>query len=297
MDQQKPAFKRTRIAPTPSGFLHVGNVLSFAITAGLAEASGAKILLRIDDMDRERATPEYVDDIFDTLNFLGLPWHEGPRDNVEFWKEYSQLHRLQLYNQALSQLVQQQQVFACNCSRSQILLKNSEGHYPGTCRDKNIPLDSKEVCWRIRTEQPAITIMDLPGKKNTAVLPGSMNDFVVRKKDGFPAYQLTSLIDDLFFEVDLIVRGEDLRPSTLAQHYLATVLGKQDFYNTRFHHHALLYDAEGQKLSKSAGAVSIRSLRQEGKTPADIYALIGRMMNLPAPVRDWPSLAAALELA
>src|SRR5580698_8544901 len=73
-------FRKTRIAPTPSGFLHLGNVLSFALTAGLARRSGASILLRIDDLDRERVSREYVEDIFDALNFLGIPWDEGPRN-------------------------------------------------------------------------------------------------------------------------------------------------------------------------------------------------------------------------
>ncbi|MEO6981295.1 MAG: glutamate--tRNA ligase family protein, partial [Mucilaginibacter sp.] len=95
---------KTRIAPTPSGFLHVGNVLSFSITAALARKTGAKILLRIDDIDQARANTEYVQDIFDTLNFLEIPWDEGPRSVKEFEESYSQVHRLNLYNEAFETL-------------------------------------------------------------------------------------------------------------------------------------------------------------------------------------------------
>src|SRR5579863_6846848 len=106
-------FDKTRIAPTPSGFLHLGNVLSFAITAAIAEKTGAKILLRIDDLDRDRVNREYVEDIFDTLNFLQIPWDEGPRNYKEYESEYSQLYRMDLYQVALQQLKDSGQVFAC----------------------------------------------------------------------------------------------------------------------------------------------------------------------------------------
>lgn len=285
-------FKRTRIAPTPSGFLHLGNVLSFALTAAMARHTGARILLRIDDMDRERAGREYVQDIFDTLHFLEIPWDEGPRDHDEFEKEFSQLHRLQLYEKALLQL--KESVFACTCSRAQILSASPDGVYPGTCRNKGIPLDAKDACWRLQTDDRELTVKTVEQKTITAILPGSMKDFIVRKKDGFPAYQLTSLVDDLYWQVDLVVRGEDLWPSTLAQQYLATVLGKPVFSDIHFLHHSLLAGKDGQKFSKSAGATSIQFLRKEGKRPADIYGMIAEMMSLPGPVKDWESLARAL---
>ena len=97
-------YNKTRIAPTPSGFLHLGNVLSFGITAALARKHGAKILLRIDDLDRTRINKQYVQDIFDTLNFLEIPWDEGPRNIKEYEDSYSQLHRMGVYQEALEQL-------------------------------------------------------------------------------------------------------------------------------------------------------------------------------------------------
>jgi len=289
-------FKRTRIAPTPSGFLHLGNVLSFALTAALARQTGARILLRIDDMDRERAGREYVQDIFDTLHFMEIPWDEGPRNYHEFEKEFSQLHRLLLYEKALLQLREQGAVFACTCSRTQILSVSSDGIYPGTCRNKGIPLDTKDACWRLQTDNRGLMVKTIEQKTIRDILPGSLKDFIVRKKDGFPAYQLTSLIDDLLWQVDLIVRGEDLWSSTLAQQYLATVLNKPAFSNIHFFHHPLLTGKDGLKFSKSAGATSIQFLRKEGKTPGDIYGMIARMMNLAGPVESGESLARALRI-
>lgn len=269
-------FTRTRIAPTPSGYLHLGNVFSFAVTAALAERSGAQILLRIDDLDRERVRQEYVEDIFETLVYLGLPWHEGPKDYHDYEATYSQQHRMGLYQAALQQLRDSGLVFACDCSRTTLLRHHPEGSYTGACRHRGLPLDHLGYNWRIDT--------------SAAGLPPSMGDFVVRKKDGFPAYQLTSLADDMHFGVDLIVRGEDLWSSTQAQRYLAEVLGYRSFLGAMFRHHILLKTDANEKLAKSAGAMSVRYLREQGYTKADIYRMIGQLAGLPRPISCWKEL-------
>src|SRR5882762_5324158 len=94
---EKLIFTRTRIAPTPSGFLHLGNAFSFALTAKLARETGARLLLRIDDLDRDRVEARYVQDIFETLHFLGIPWDEGPRDILAYEATWSQVYRMDLY--------------------------------------------------------------------------------------------------------------------------------------------------------------------------------------------------------
>lgn len=277
-----PRFRRTRLAPTPSGYLHVGNVLSFVLTASMAERTGAAILLRIDDLDRERVEREYVQDVFDTLRFLDIPWQEGPGDVNEYETRYSQVHRMDLYRDALKQLAEEDAVFACTCSRTQVLNASAEGVYPGTCRNKNIPLDTPNASWRLKTDdEKELEVKTLSGSIVKATLPPNMRDFVVRKKDGFPAYQLSSLVDDLHFKIDLIVRGEDLWPSTLAQLYLASVLKHDAFRECTFHHHPLLLSPEGHKLSKSAGSISIRHYRKEGLAAADVYSSISKMLGLP----------------
>jgi glutamyl/glutaminyl-tRNA synthetase len=285
MLRQVTRFNKTRIAPTPSGYLHLGNVLSFAVTALLARKSGAKILLRIDDLDQARINKLYLQDIFDTLNFLEIPWDEGPRNLQEFQDDYSQLHRMPMYKEALKKLADEGLVFACTCSRSQLTIGEC------SCLEKEIPLSAQNTCWRLLTGvNTEIQVKNYNGNIIKAPLPKEMHNFVVKKKDGFPAYQLTSVIDDLFFGVDLVVRGEDLWPSTLAQHLLANVLRKNGFADVTFYHHPLLMEA-GKKLSKSAGAVSIRHMRESGKKPTDIYATIARMLGIKDHITSWEELA------
>lgn len=285
-------FKKTRIAPTPSGYLHIGNAYSFALTAALARKTGASILLRIDDLDQDRANSEYIQDIFDTLNFLDIPWDEGPGNAEEFKKTYSQLHRLKHYESALQRLASQDKVFACNCSRQQIIRANASGNYPDTCTHKKIPLDEKNVCWRLKTDENIDLILkDLNGAAKKYHLPETMRSFIVRRKDGLPAYQLTSVIDDLHFGVDLIVRGMDLYDSTLAQLYLAAQLKENTFLNTTFYHHNLFLGKDKRKISKSAGDTSIAYLRKEKKcSKEDIYKEIAKKVGLTREIKSWQDL-------
>lgn len=274
-----PRYNRTRIAPTPSGFLHLGNAASFLCTASLAGQTGARLLLRIDDLDQQRVRPDYIQDIFDTLAFLQIRWDEGPRDPEDYAAHYAQVHRLGLYAEALEQLRREGQVFACTCSRTRLLQDHPQGFYTGTCSQKGIPLDEPGVSWRLHTDlQLSLPVKNSDGSVHSALLPPAMQAFVVRRKDGIPSYQLASLVDDLHFGVDLVVRGADLWPSTLAQLYLAAVLGKTAFLQTAFHHHPLLPGPEGNKLSKSAGAESIRHLRSQGLGREHLLAQIAGLI-------------------
>ncbi len=284
-------FCKTRFAPTPSGYLHLGNIFSFALTAVLAERSGAGILLRIDDMDRERANPAYIHDIFDTLHFLGLPWTEGPQNAQELEERYSQAHRLYLYTQALDKLRHTGLVYACNCSRAQILKQSSGGAYPGTCRHKGLALDAADVAWRLNTESAeSVSVKILDGTLLKAALSADMQDPIIRKKDGFPAYQLSSIVDDVYFGIDLVVRGYDLWPSTLVQLYMASLLKEESFLNTTFYHHPLLLDVHQRKLSKSAGDTSVHFLRQQGFSAEEVYERLGKELHLSEPLKHWRNL-------
>lgn len=291
MDLALNRYTKTRIAPTPSGFLHLGNVLSFAITAYLAKKTGVKILLRIDDLDQARVNDAYLTDIFETLHFLNIPWQVGPTNLQEFKDIYSQTHRLGVYNQALAQLCEAGLVYACACSRSEL---NKPG-FECPCKNKNIPLQNKEVAWRLFTQEDTpIKLKDISGNYQNFTLPVEMNNFIVRKKDGFPAYQLTSVVDDFFYGVDLIIRGEDLLPSTLAQQVLAKALGKSAFSEIVFYHHPLLKSAEGEKLSKSAGDTSVQYLRLQGYKSDDIYQTISDMAGIKTKVGNYEQLAEQL---
>jgi glutamyl-tRNA synthetase len=281
---------RLRFAPTPSGYLHRGNALNFILNWLVARLKGGRILLRIDDLDAERKRPEYVADVFESLHWLGLDWDEGPgsgsssgsgsgqggdrvRDRVgemvaEFEEKWSQHRRLPLYINLLERLRETGLLFACRKSRRD--LEPFAGLYPPEFRDQGLSLDAPDVAWRIATP------------------PGfPMPDFVVRRRDGIPAYQVASLADDLHFGVTHVVRGEDLAASTAAQRFLAEQIDAQDFLAIRFLHHPLLTDANGQKLSKSAGADSLKNLREGGGVPEQVFNLL----------QGWPGFPAAVSAA
>jgi glutamyl-tRNA synthetase len=278
-------YHKTRLAPTPSGFLHLGNVLSFAITAALAKKHSVKILLRIDDLDQARVNKPYLQDIFDTLHFLEIPYDEGPHDVKDFEENYSQLHRMGLYQESLQQLADEGRVFACTCSRSQLTAN------PCDCLEKKIPQETENASWRFITgANNELAVINYNGGTVRSLLPAEMQNFVVKKKDGFPAYQLTSVIDDLFYGVDLIVRGDDLWPSSLAQQELACALGKTAFADIAFYHHPLIKDTSGQKLSKSAGATSVKYLRENGKTAKEIYAQMAALIGVGENAGNWQQL-------
>lgn len=280
-------FQLTRLAPTPSGYLHLGNVYSFSITARLAELTGAETLLRIDDLDRIRVRPGYLQDIFDTLSFLGIPWQQGPRDLADFENNFSQSTRELLYQKRLELLASAGLVYACNCTRAQ-LEAHGEAGYPGHCRDKQLPLDGPDSCWRFRTDASIMIEVNTLDRGNVrTTLPATMHDFVVRKKDGHAAYQLASLCDDIHFGTDLIVRGADLWDSTLAQLTLAKVLGEHSFAAATFYHHQLFYE-QGGKLSKTTGAASVHFMRSSGATADEIFERVAQMAGMHA--KDWREL-------
>jgi glutamyl-tRNA synthetase len=244
-------------------------------TKALAEKHGAKILLRIDDLDRERFRVEYVHDIFDTLDFLEINIDLGPKNLQEFENEWSQIHRMKSYTDALEKLRSNPKVFACDCSRKKIQQLDPSGYYLGQCLERRLALDRPEVAWRIDTsESDFIQYIEYPDQQKSGLIQQDSMFYIIRKKDGLPAYHLTSLIDDLHFGVDLIVRGNDLFPSTLAQLDLARNLGEDKFRQITFHHHAIIRGPKQEKLSKSEGATSIQFLRKAGKTLADIKKMI-----------------------
>lgn len=279
--------KLTRYAPTPSGFLHIGNVYSFIVTYHLAKTHQAKILLRIDDMDKERVKNKYIQDIFDTLDFLELPYDIGPKDLKDFNANHSQRKRMEQYSKSLDNLKKSQLIFACDCSRNKVEKMHPKGYYTGFCRKRKLPFDQKETSWRLKVDMHQdISFKDLNEGHVVGKLPGILTDFIVRRKDGLPAYQLTSVVDDLLFGVDLIVRGKDLFGSTLAQVFLSEHLGQNTFAQNTFYHHYLLQDPNNQKLSKSAGAASIQFMRKSGKKKADVYKMIGDWLGIKEPIKS-----------
>ncbi len=254
---------RLRLAPTPSGYLHIGNALNFMLNWLVARRNNGRLLLRIDDLDAKRKRPAYVQDIFDSLEWLGLDWDEGPRSLSDFENNWSQYQRMSLYHTQLERLRATGLLFACRKSRSD--LAPFGGKYPDAFRQQGLSLDDTDVSWRITTPP------DFP-----------MPDFVVRRRDGIPAYQVASMVDDVHFGITHAVRGLDLEPSTRAQQWLASCIDDADFLNIKFLHHPLLLDTSGEKMSKSAGSASLQAMRTAGRTPESIFEQSAVVVGLPS---------------
>jgi glutamyl/glutaminyl-tRNA synthetase len=280
----------SRLAPTPSGYLHLGNALNFALTWLTVRRAGGRLLLRIDDLDGARARPEYVEAIFRDLAWLGIDYDLGPGGPDDFWQSYSQTKRLDLYEAMLSTLAQtelpagQPLVFACGCSRAQVSANSPDGQYPGTCRALRVgPTDAGQAAWRLCTPAGTVaTFTSVGGGQQSVDVYAQARDFVVRRRDGLPAYHVASVADDLYFGVNWVVRGQDLLASTGAQLYLASWLPGQAFTQTQFLHHPLLLGADGQKLSKSAGAMSIGQWRGRETSPARFYQKLAGWLGIGA---------------
>jgi glutamyl/glutaminyl-tRNA synthetase len=279
-------FHRTRLAPTPSGFLHAGNILSFVLTAGLARRHGAAIMLRIDDLDIGRVREAYVRDIFDTLTFLGIPWDEGPRTAVEFHIDWSQRLRLNRYSAYLLELMQRGRLFACDCTRTRL-----SGGDMCACSDRGLDPMAPGVAWRILTDTGnRICLKTLDDRVCWTELPSSVRYPILRKRDGDPAYHVASVVDDMLFGVDLIVRGADLLDSTLLQHEVAVNTSLKDFTHITFWHHPIISDQSGRKLSKSAGDGAVSDLRRQGAGRREVFGGICSSFNISEQPDTWTDL-------
>lgn len=277
----------SRLAPTPSGFLHLGNAVNFTLTWLLTRRAGGTLHLRIDDLDRARCRPVYLDNIFRTLDWLGLDYDHGPTGPTDFERHFSQQHCLPEYEAALqaTRAAHPGLFYACRCSRAELARTAApDGCYPGTCQELQLPPDAPNAAWRARVpSNTTITFPDLAQGPQTVALAQELGDFVVRKKDGAAAYQVASVLDDGRLGVNFIVRGLDLLPSTAAQLWLAQYLpGQTDFEQTQFLHHGLVLDETGQKLSKSTQTGQQRGVLAEAITPQVVYRAVARLLGLPA---------------
>ncbi|WP_019947464.1 glutamate--tRNA ligase family protein [Hymenobacter aerophilus] len=287
----------SRLAPTPSGFLHLGNAVNFTLTWLLVRRAGGTLHLRIDDLDRARFRPVYLANIFRTLDWLGLDYDQGPSGPNDFERHYSQQYRLTEYEAALqaAHTAHPALFYACRCSRAALArTATASGGYPGTCQSLALPFEAPGLAWRARVPPgTTLTWPDLAQGPQTVALARELGDFVVRKKDGAAAYQVASLLDDQRLGVNLVVRGQDLRTSTAAQLWLAEWLpGQAGFTQTRFLHHNLLLDDAGQKLSKSTQTGQQRGILAEAASPQVVYRAVARLLGLPAGAGE--SLAALL---
>ncbi len=254
----------TRFAPSPTGRLHLGHAFSAIRAHDFARERNGRFLVRIEDIDGTRSRPEHVETILRDLEWLGLGW-DG---EVVF-----QSQRLARYEAALDRLRAAGLLYPCFCTRADIAASVSAPHgpegpvYPGTCRALVSPDLSRPHCWRIDMAKALATVstpltFEEGGRGRVEADPLSHGDVVLARKDAPASYHLAVTIDDAAQQVTDIVRGEDLFAATHVHRLLQALLGLPV---PRYHHHALLTGADGERLAKRHGAPTLAALREAGE--------------------------------
>lgn len=265
---------RTRFAPSPTGFLHLGHLLHALYVWGCAVALGGEVIVRIEDHDRLRCKAQYERDMLETLDWLGLPYTSPPRNAWQKPTSYRQSDCHERYLETLAQLGDR--VYACDCSRKTLaarigpLAAGAEMPYDGFCRDRNLE-DVPGTTLRLRAGEAPLSYQE---GARSAELPNPLaacGDFALRDNKGLWTYQFCVVADDLHHGVNLVVRGQDLLPSTGRQLVLMRALGALE--TPVYIHHPLLADDTGEKLSKSRFSKSLHEWRLAGLSPAELCGM------------------------
>jgi len=267
---------RGRLAPSPTGLLHLGHARTFWIAQQRAQSHGGALLLRNEDLDRSRSKPEFVTAMLEDLQWFGFQWQEGP-DCGGPRGPYSQSERLEFYRAAFEKLRALGSVYPCACSRQDVLRTLQAPHagedepiYPGTCRPAKgedvRPDKTSRVSWRFKVpDGDSVSFVDGYFGLQKFVAGRDFGDFIVWGQDDLPSYQLAVVVDDSAMDITEVVRGEDLLKSTARQLLLYEALGLRP---PKFHHCPLVTDEAGVRLAKRHDSLSLRSLRAKGATPA-----------------------------
>jgi glutamyl/glutaminyl-tRNA synthetase len=272
---------RGRLAPSPTGYLHLGHARTFWTAAERARAAGGAIILRSDDLDATRFRLDFAAAMIEDLHWLGLRWSEGP-DVGGPHAPYEQSKRLPLYRQALERLHAAGLVYPCARSRRDVLEAAGAPHEGGADEEPLYPASFRpapgtplpplgavvSANWRLRVpDGEAVEFTDGRLGRQVAIAGRDFGDFPVWRKDDCPSYQLACTVDDAAMGITEVVRGEDLVRSTFRQLliYRALALPAPAFY-----HCPLLLDEEGVRLAKRHDALSLRSLREQGQAPESL---------------------------
>ena len=266
---------RGRLAPSPTGLLHLGHARTFWTAQERAHAAGGTLILRNEDLDPSRSRPEFVTAMIEDLRWFGFRWEEGPDCGGPF-APYSQSERMVSYRAGFEVLRDSGAVYPCYCSRQDILRSLQAPHaaddepiYPGTCRNRSASAQSERPpSWRFRIpDDEWIEFVDGFFGPQRFLAGKDFGDFVVWRHDGAPSYQLAVALDDLAMRITEVVRGADLLISTARQLLLYRALGVDA---PGFYHCALMTDASGTRLAKRTEGASLRALREKGWTPEAI---------------------------
>jgi len=267
-----------RLAPSPTGLLHLGHARTFWIAAQHARAAKGMLWLRDEDLDPLRSRAELAQAMREDLHWLGIRWDA----------EMRQSERVSSYRNAMEQLLRDGHVYACNCSRKDLQQAVQAPHededepvYSGQCRPAGSERAAElrdETSYRFRVNDDEIVrfVDEHAGAQSFAAGCGAdadFGDFVVWRKDGLPSYQLACVVDDAAMGVTEVVRGRDLLKSTARQILLQRALGLPA---PHYFHCDLMRDEAGARLAKRHDALSLRALRETGMTPRDVIARFGR---------------------
>ena len=260
-----------RLAPSPTGSLHLGNARSFLWAWLSARAQGGRVLLRIEDLDTPRVKPGAIEAIEEDLRWIGLDW-DGP-------VEVQSLRRAH-YSAVFERL--KQALYPCGCTRADLAAAPSAPHegetelrYPGTCRDR---APSKIVAWRLKVPPGSVSFMDRVSGRHEIDVAATVGDFVAAKSPDQPAYQLAVVADDIAQGVTEVVRGDDLIPSTARQILIYRALGAEP---PEYGHAPLVVGPDGKRLAKRHGESRIAALRRSGVPAERVVAALARWSGLP----------------
>jgi glutamyl-tRNA synthetase len=263
---------RTRFAPSPTGYLHVGGARTALFSWLYARKHQGKFILRIEDTDLERSTQESVDAILQGMDWLGLSYDEGP---------FYQTHCFDRYKEVIQQLIDQGDAYRCYCSkedleqlREQQMANKEKPRYNGKCRNLKEPQVGKEFVVRFKNPvDGAVTINDLV-KGDITVANKELDDLIIARTDGSPTYNLTVVVDDMDMHITHVIRGDDHINNTPRQINILKALGAD---LPKYAHLPMILGSDGARLSKRHGAVSVMQFRDEGYLPEALLNYLVRL--------------------
>ena len=286
MRAMKPAFVKTRFAPSPTGLLHLGNVRTALFNALYARHGGGVFLLRIEDTDLERSRGEYILSLMEDMHWLGLDWQEGPEAD-DTHGPYAQSQRGDIYRRYFDELEEQGLAYPCFCSQRELelsrktqLASGRPPRYAGTCahltaEERQRRLDKGiQPTLRFRVENGAVVQFNDLVRGPQAFATDDIGDFVIRRAEGSAAFFFSNAIDDALMEVTHVLRGEDHLTNTPRQILLQQALG---LATPHYGHISMIVGADGAPLSKRTGSRSVRELREAGYLPLAVVNYLARL--------------------
>ena len=262
---------RTRFAPSPTGYLHVGGARTALFSWLYARRHGGVFVLRIEDTDRERSTEAAVNAILEGMTWLGLEYEEGP---------FYQTHRFERYNEVVDELLESGHAYRCDCSRERLDGLRAEAEksggmrgYDGHCRDKFVDPGQPHVV-RFRNPEIGVVVFDDQVHGKVVVSNQELDDLIIRRSDGSPTYNLTVVVDDHDMGITHVIRGDDHKRNASRQINIFKALGWEV---PRYAHVALIMGDDGAKLSKRHGAVSVMQYKEDGFLPEALLNYLVRL--------------------